>query len=152
MRVHAAVDSIVGNVHAFDEPAQPYRNEKQDLWLAVIMNAIRDAFLASDTWLSNTERGRDPELIRGDAHRFLTMRWGPWAESRERICEVAGVDAESLAAACRVRLRAWKAERRTAQVIRIDEALARLVGSESTLSPELITAALVELAEMEAAA
>ncbi len=43
MRVHAAVDSIVGNVHAFDEPAQPYRNEEQDLWLAVIMNAIRDA-------------------------------------------------------------------------------------------------------------
>lgn len=126
------------------------RCDERALWLAVIQAAMRDAFVYSDTFLERNEGpGADADVIRGDAHRFLCMRWGPWAESRELVCQAAGIDAEALAQLCRRRLADWKENQRTAESQATDTLFARLVDGANAMDPETLDTMLAEPAERE---
>ena len=124
------IDSLAEDL----EPRQPLRTEEQDLWLAVIQTAIHEAYFASDHWLRNSDRTVDPDLSRGDARRFLTMSWGPWADSRALVCDHAGVDTELLASAYRNRLAAIKSASTTAEIVDFDDVLAKLIDNEKTMN------------------
>ncbi len=139
-----------------DEAPETYvapRTDETDLWLWVIVQAIKDAFFASEFQLRASDgKGCDVALIRGDARRFLTMSWGPWAESREIIAAAASIDAELLAQACRVKLRQVKEAETTAEVVTLDTELARLIDLEDSLGASSLNEMLEKLASLEVAA
>lgn len=131
------------------DPPQRFDSDEGDLWLSVIMAALQDAFFRTDAGLRNIDRRADPDLTRGDARRFLTMRWGPWMESRELVCAAAGVDAENLARSCRRKLQALKSGEQTAE---LDRAFLALVEDADTLDGTALDAALLALCTLENAA
>lgn len=146
-------DSILQGEHVPE--AEPAVSPERGLWLSVIATAWNDAFIASDAWLRNSDRRRacEPELIRNESRRWLTLDFGDWKQDREHVCSLAGVDADVIRQAARKKLAEIKAgEAATAEIISLDAAFARLLDSESELTPAEIDSALAELATLEVAA
>lgn len=89
------------------------------LFQAVIERAIHDAFFSSDFSLRNSENKLkcstfDPEIIRGDARRWLVSRLDPWRTDRENICDMAGIDPNLIQDGARQKLREVRAAEREA--------------------------------------
>lgn len=151
--IHTDSESIFKGEHLPDDA--PEIVPERALWLRVIGQAWVDAFEASDWFLTITDkpRARDPDVIRAEARRWLTIDFGLDADDRQEICDLAGIDADALRSAAKQKLDAVKAkEQTTAEVIALDRAFARLLESESTLDAATIDAALADLAELESAA
>jgi len=93
----------IPEVEREENPSSPERA----LWCAVILQAWTDSFTASD-WhlLAGEDKTADPELIRGEARRFLTSDIDPWRSDREDVCAMADIDADMIRAAARKRLEA----------------------------------------------
>jgi len=72
--------------------------EQRTLWLAVIHVAFNDFF---ERPVGADDPARQAEA-REEAERFLFDRSGEWAESREKIAAMAGVNGEA------VRMEAWR--------------------------------------------
>ncbi|MEX0922112.1 MAG: hypothetical protein WDZ84_05000 [Rhodovibrionaceae bacterium] len=123
------------------------------LWLAVLGTAWVDAFEGSDFWLSNTDRSADPELIRNESRRWLTLDFGNWKQDRETVCHLAGIDSDMLRQAARKKLAEVKrGAEPTAEVLSLDQAFAKLLEVEGSMDAEDIDAALAQLAKLELAA
>ena len=136
--------------------SEPAVSPERGLWLAVIATAWFDAFQASEAWLRNTDRTADPQVIRGESRRWLTMGGDcGYARDREEVCHLAGVDPDVIRHAARKRLAEIKAGAgagTTAEVVNLDRAFAALLDNEATMVPDEIDKALEELAALEIAA
>jgi hypothetical protein len=72
---------------------------EQDMWGAVLQQAIVDANLAFTLADDQTHFGLSrPERV--DAKNFITATYGPWARSRLDICHVSGVDPDAFFDRC----------------------------------------------------
>ena len=67
---------------------------QRQLCAAIILQAWEDAFDPSSPAGMGT--ADDPNVVRGDARRFLTMTFGPWRDSREEICDLADINPDDL--------------------------------------------------------
>lgn len=142
-------------VEAEERPTSP----EVCLWCAVLLQAWEDAFVHSDSQLSAGEdKAADPDLIRGEARRFLCASLDPWRSDREEVCSLAGVDPDMIQKAARRRLdlsREEDAEREAAAreraIARLDEMLSRLLDRSADLHPGRLDQQLRKLAEIETA-
>lgn len=146
-------DSIFAGEHVSDDgpPVPP----EVRLARAVLWQAYADAFVLSDIGIKNTDRRCDPEEVRWQSRRFLTVGFGVWAEDRTFWSDAAGIPEPALRAVCKRRLEEAKraeSENQGAQIIELDTALTRLLDSESTMTAAELDAALAELAALERAA
>lgn len=72
---------------------------EQDLWCAVLEQAINDADLAYRT--PDTKAIQNfPLPERRDAIAFIEAEHGPWARSRRDICSAAGIDPDAFRERC----------------------------------------------------
>lgn len=157
--VASGFDSLTGladpDAHGADDDDM---SGERRLWCAVIANAWHDAFTAKDSWLANSghrsseEVRQRADMIRGESRRWLTAMWGSYQQDRQEVCELAGVDPEALRQAAMRRLAEVKAERRSAEVVRLDDAFAKLLAHESELDPDELDERLSALAALELAA
>ena len=150
---HAGVE--IPEVECEESPSSPERA----LWCAVILQAWTDSFTASD-WhlLAGEDKTADPDLIRGDARRFLVSEIDPWRSDREDVCAMANIDPHMIRAVARKRLEASReadgereAEAQAKAIARMDTALAALLDRSSGMSDKMLDYRLGQLAEMEAA-
>lgn len=138
------------------KPASP----ETDLWCAVIHQAWEDAFIASDWVITAGEpKTVDPEIIRGDARRFLTADIDPWRSDREDVCARAGIEPDFIQTAARKRLEAARDADSAREdmvhaktIARMDKALAALLGRSETLSDRQMDSQLKRWADIEAMA
>lgn len=140
------------------EPRDTETSPEVRLWCAVILQAWNDSWGSDWQLLAGEEKAADPELIRGDARRFLTSDLDPWRSDREEVCAMAGIDPDMIRAAARKRLalvRTADAEREAHSqkraIARLDVALARLLDRSDDMSDNMLEYRLGQLAEMEAA-
>ena len=142
-------------VEAEEKPSSP----ECTLWCAVLLQAWQDAFVHSD-WalIAGEDKSVGPELIRGEARRFLVSDIDPWRSDREDVCAMADIDPDMIRAAARKRLAASReadgereAEAQAKAIARMDTALAALLDRSSGMSDKLLDYRLGQLAEMEAA-
>lgn len=142
-------------VEAEDRESSP----EARLWNAVLLQAWEDSFSHSDCQLSAGEdKAADPDLIRGEARRFLCASLDPWRSDREEVCSLAGVDPNMIQAAARKRLELSReedaereAEARERSIARLDDMLARLLDRSEDLHPGRLDQQLRKLAEIESA-
>lgn len=146
-------ESFFQGEHLPDDSDKPLSPE-QLLWFAVIARCWHDAFIASDSYVLNTDRCADPDLVRGEARRWLTVDFGDYAVDREHVCDICDVDPELVRDAARKKLaevKAAESEQRTAHTKKIDRAFLRLVAKEDAMAPGDIDAVLADLAAQERA-
>ena len=129
------------------EDSDPIRT----LWIAVVAQAWNDAFMAPRSIPAGSTPGQ-ADMARGEARRWLTLDFGDWANDRETVCELAGVDPDMLRRVARRKLDSIRSERPGAEVIDIDRAFARLLAAESRMDSGELDTALQRLAELESAA
>lgn len=148
-------DSIFLGAHvASDE--RP-RSAEDLLWLSVVARAWLDAFVESDSFLRNSDKpgARDPDVIRAEARRWLTIGFGSAAQDREDVCVMADIDPDLVRSAARKKLaevKAAEAEKRTAKVVQLDTLFAQLLDGAEDMPPADIDAALTALAGLESEA
>lgn len=133
------------------EPDGPLRPEFE-LFLAVIWRAWEDAFVATNQTLKNSDRHCQPDMIRAEARRWLTLNFGEWREDREDICDRAGVDPNAVRSAAVRRLElagVEDAERDRLERESIDRAIVSLVERAHRLTRGAVGGALGELAQRE---
>ena len=68
---------------------------ERQLWCAVIQTAWDDYFapILTHDWLQEL---REQMIAKREAWLFLTKTVGEWAESREDVCNAAGIDPDAL--------------------------------------------------------
>ena len=108
---------------------------EQALWLAVVGRCWLDAFETNDPGLRNTDSTCDPEIVRAQARRWLTLDFAGWCEDRETVCIMAGIEPDLIRDAARRRLRATRIEAAND----LDRSFLRLVESPNPWTPPNLT-------------
>lgn len=164
----SAADEILARVHAVPDDDRPISPERA-LWLSVVALCWADAWgITPDhqirhadskfrrdeaTMKDDNESAITVEAYRAQCRNWLIQDFGDWKADRELCCDLAGIDPDMLRNAAKAKLAQVKAgEKPTAEVISLDQAFARLLDNEASMSPADIDAALAELAALEAAA
>ena len=149
--VLASEELFVGDVPAARHG--PEASGEAAMWLAVIARVWEDAFVSSDVWIINSDRGADPALVRSSARRWLLLNHGDWREDRETVCASAGVDPDVVRRAAQRRNElagVEDQERNRRERESIDTAMATLVARSPSLDRVRVTRELRTLAMREA--
>ena len=120
---------------------------EQAMWLAVVGRCWLDAFECSDAALRTTDRRCNPAIVRAQARRWLVLDHSGWREDRETVCDLAGVDPDTIRNAARRRLKATRIEAAND----LDTAFLALVACSETLGAAELGRALAALANLESA-
>jgi hypothetical protein len=141
-------------IHNVPDDPKPISPERA-LWLSVIARVWLDAFESSDYFLRASQtaeerRNFDPAISRGDARRWLTLKFDPWREDRETVCDLADLDPDTIRNAARRKLAALKADEiPTAEIVNLDRMFAKLVDAADGMDAMALDAALDALARLE---
>lgn len=132
------------------------------LWIAVIVNCWRDAFVREDASLENSDTEPDgdrrvtADVIRGDARRWLCSDITEFREDREEVCDLADIDAVALQRLAiekrdSMKKKDEKRSRRTYERTKrdLDCKLERLADNHSRHSAKMLDLQLRKLAEIE---
>ena len=115
-------------------PAEgPHIIAETSLWAAVVSRAWSDAFLASDIWLYNSQRGCDPSTVRAEARRWLILDFGDWRDDREAVCLAADLSPDMIRDGALRRIDLARIEdkaRREKQQSKLDQAFEELLQME----------------------
>ena len=76
---------------------------ERDLWLAVVRRVLEDGLGTADL-LPGFRARMDDSFARAEARRWLVLDFGTWAEDREEVCTLAGLDPDAIRDLARRRL------------------------------------------------
>ena len=143
--------SILEGVHISAEG--PPITSETNLWAAVVFRAWSDAFVVSNIWLHNSQRGCDPDIVRAEARRWLLLDFGDWRRDRETVCLAANLSPDMIRDAALKRIKSAHIEdkaRRDKERASIDKAFEDLLAASEGLSKRNTSVKLRVLAIREA--